>query len=615
MKTLRHLRIIAVAVLLLLFACREEQEFVKQNNLSLSQTSIGYKKLSEIPGLEKSVNKVKEQISANNLINKSVGDFEIDEDNILVVDFQSKATINVAVVDGVLSQTDYSVTNLNIVKQNGIETYFLTRYTPADGKPFYSFSDFIGTIEYLDLNGKPLTNPSMTYANKEETFYVTVGCTMIAISGCDVCSNVDWEVVGIYNVCGGGGGNSTPTVGGNNGGSQSGGGAGGGGTSGSTSPPTLPNIPTENIARKKMYTSFLRATLSDFELAFLIQSGMSDMLFEYMDSHDFSAASRNYSKWFMRFYSYNHNIDPMEYFEFGTHFLENNPDTTNPENIFLRINALDKFLKQNPDGLLDIPCSQLPHWQDISSYPIPQNVKNKINSIPNQNSYWSSWAVTDLESGAGPRVNMDLFPVKINSLPNKPGTNQKYTASEFFDFFRKNINLFAEKFEPIEDNYYNIHDKTLWNSSNPLGALVHINIPVDDGTVICSGFSSNTWIFTTIKAPLSWSYDGIHPVAGNRKFSYYTDPNDGSVTIYTRGVDRLSSINSSDTPLINFLMESTAFLGADLLWSGMQTKLSNYVNSNGGSAIKVNPEVYRPNYSIIKDYLKGKSSLAALGCK
>lgn len=316
---------------------------------------------------------------------------------------------------------------------------------------------------------------------------------------------------------------------------------------------------------------------------------------------------------FANFLNQNYNQKGADIVMSSIKFWFTYPDTLNPDQLPARINNLNNLLIQNPDALLDITCAELQQWQDVSKYQIPQSVKNKLNSIPNQNSYWSSWEITDLESGAGARVNMDLFPVKITTMPNKPN-GQKYASAEFFDFFRKNINLFAEKFTPIEDNNYNIHDTALWNSSNPLGALIHIEIPGDDGTVICSGFSSNTWIFTTIKAPLEWSYDGIHPVAGNRKFSYYTDPNDGSITIYTRGVDRLSNVVNNETPLLNFLMESYAFHKADKLWEDMQTKLSNYINSNGGVCSKVTPKKFRPKYEGIEDYLKGKSSLNTFTC-
>lgn len=138
---------------------------------------------------------------------------------------------------------------------------------------------------------------------------------------------------------------------------------------------------------------------------------------------------------------------------------------------------------------------------------------------------------------------------------------------------------------------------------------------MDNGTVVCSGFSSNTWIFSTMQAPLSWSYDGIHPVAGNRVFSYYTNPNDGSITIYTRGVDRFSVVEEDDTPIINLIMETGAFAVADGLWSDMQDKLALHINTNGGNAAPVQPIKNRPNYEGIRKYLRGEVPKSSLGCK
>ncbi|MGH1518767.1 hypothetical protein [Chryseobacterium sp. JK1] len=287
-------------------------------------------------------------------------------------------------------------------------------------------------------------------------------------------------------------------------------------------------------------------------------------------------------------------------------------DIDSPLEIFQRFKTLDNAVTQNPNLLLDIPCSQLPFWQDVATHQVPQSVKSKLENIKNQTSWWSNWKITDLDDAASARVNMDLFPIKISSLPNKPNSNEKYTPAEFFNFFRLNINLFAEKFTPIVDSNYGIDDTALWNSSNPLGALIHIEIPIDDGTVVCSGVSSNAWIFSTIKAPMGMDYDGIHPVAGNRVFSYYMEGN--TMYIYTRGVDRVSK-KVTDTPnLANYIMEASAFLGADQLWTGMQDKLSAYVNQKGGSATKVPEITYRPKYSKIRDYLRNKAPLSSLGC-
>ena len=111
---------------------------------------------------------------------------------------------------------------------------------------------------------------------------------------------------------------------------------------------------------------------------------------------------------------------------------------------------------------------------------------------------------------------------------------------------------------------------------------------------------------------MTWSYDGIHPVAGNRVFSFHWDGT--NMTVYTRGVDRLANIWDEDTETINFLMESAAFKGADNLWHGMQFKLENYVNNHGGNATVLPSVRNRPNYEKIKKYLKNQAPLSSLGC-
>ncbi|MCX8533885.1 hypothetical protein [Chryseobacterium luquanense] len=289
-------------------------------------------------------------------------------------------------------------------------------------------------------------------------------------------------------------------------------------------------------------------------------------------------------------------------------------DTEDVSNFFNRIDALRIALIQNKNLLIDIPCSELDDWQLVAQHNVPQSVKDKLQNIKNQTSWWSNWQITDLDDGASTRINMDVFPIKINSLPNNPNSNQKFTPEEFFNFFRLNLNQFAEKFTPIVDSYYGINDTNLWNSSNPLGSLIHIEIPFDNGTVVCSGFGSKAWVFSTIKAPMSNGYDGVHPVAGNRLFGYYIDPNDSTMYLYTRGVDRVSQVATSSPNLANYLIVASAFYGADQLWTGMQSKVSKYINDNGGSANSLPAKTYRPNYTKVRNYLKGKAAITSLGC-
>lgn len=98
--------------------------------------------------------------------------------------------------------------------------------------------------------------------------------------------------------------------------------------------------------------------------------------------------------------------------------------------------------------------------------------------------------------------------------------------------------------------------------------------------------------FTTIRDP---KY-GSHPISGNRQFGYTANSN-GSYTFYTRGVDRLTS------GIENFAQAAfeIPFTNADNLWKSFQNKLRDYVNQNGGSATKQNPEILRPDWSDVLD--------------
>jgi len=296
-------------------------------------------------------------------------------------------------------------------------------------------------------------------------------------------------------------------------------------------------------------------------------------------------------------------------------FIKENPDTLNRAEIINRIKALDNALAQNPNLLLDIPCNKIDDWKTIADHIIPQSAKDKLKNI-NTKTHWyqDDLIIQNLDNAQGKSLNMDLFSVKISNLPNKPGTNQKFTPKDFFDYFRLNLNNFAETFTPVVDTDLGVNDTALWNSANPLNALISIYIPVivghNNGTVICSGVTTNTWVFTTITSP----WDSEHPVSGNRFFSYYINPNDNAMYIYTRGLDRVN------LPIFNNFSSANnpAFNGADELWSGMQTKIKKFVKDNGGGengATIMSPEIYRPDWVKVKDYFKGKKPLSSLGCK
>lgn len=153
-----------------------------------------------------------------------------------------------------------------------------------------------------------------------------------------------------------------------------------------------------------------------------------------------------------------------------------------------------------------------------------------------------------------------------------------------------------------------------------MNAVIHINIPGDDGSVIVSGhqFSPNAshWIFTTIQVPFivaTTGADGPHPVSGHRKFGLIRNSN-GSYTIYTRGVDRVQDGLRAHI----FPGQEYMFKKADDLWESFQEGLRSYIQDNNtyaNTVVKNTPVTWRPNWAKVRNVLINNQPLSTLGCQ
>ena len=220
-----------------------------------------------------------------------------------------------------------------------------------------------------------------------------------------------------------------------------------------------------------------------------------------------------------------------------------------------------------------------------------------------------------------PTVNMDYFGVTITTLPNKPyPPYNQFTSGELFQYLQQEFisanfmgegtecytyyppPLFTEggKFLPFEGE-----DAFNWMDGNPLGAIFTIKM-ADDGSVICSDFVDGShWTFSTLNAP-GWfeggSWDGYHPVSGNREFGLENNGN-GTFTFYTSGVDRLSGwwhaiLNGS--PLIG-----DGFEKADDLWKCFLDQTKEFVEENGGVVSQdYDCTTVRPKWDELKSLLQ-----------
>ncbi len=267
------------------------------------------------------------------------------------------------------------------------------------------------------------------------------------------------------------------------------------------------------------------------------------------------------------------------------------------------------MVEANPYALINIDCDQIQYWQALVQHVAPPDVQNKINNLPS--GWMNDFEIQPIDDATGTVLNLDYFSVKVDQLPINQATNAEFLPWEFLTFIRQNINDFVEgsTFEPYcEFGSMCATETALWNSNNPGGNIVYINIAQDDGVVVVSEHSAAHWNFMTMNAPVA----GNHPVSGTRQFGYEQNA-DGSYTFYTRGADRIASIGTQRAAYW-LTTGPSIFSGPDQLWSSFQQKISQYVNNFGGSASVNAPLTNRFLWEDIRDVLTGNKPISDFGC-
>jgi hypothetical protein len=278
-----------------------------------------------------------------------------------------------------------------------------------------------------------------------------------------------------------------------------------------------------------------------------------------------------------------------------------------------QLTTLTNRLANNPFALLPaaVPCETIRQWLAIAKFQVAQAQLDKLKEVVGRGTTTTDGITMErvaqlqnINKAYSPVVNLDYFSVTVQKLPVVNG--RLLSAREFLSHIRKNINSFVDteysKFEPYK--YNGLDETALWNSSNPLGALIAIDIKgPDNASVIVTRTADNLWRFSTIFEPRY----GEHPVSGHRDFGYTLNV-DGSYTFYTRGVDRLTSWDAA------FLQKYTEFPfnQADALWRSFQEKINGFVNANKGSSSVENPQIHRPYWNQVKEVLDGNAPLSTL---
>lgn len=197
--------------------------------------------------------------------------------------------------------------------------------------------------------------------------------------------------------------------------------------------------------------------------------------------------------------------------------------------------------------------------------------------------------------------NLDYYPMAIIKLPTSPALN----ADQLLNYVRTHLDEFTDltksDFTPIKG------DEAIWNSSNPLGAILHIEIQggLDNGSVMCTDYEPNYWVFTTVEDKFIGG-DGYHPVSGNRMFGYTIE--NGKYIYFTKGSDNAWASISVISTLISYN-------GGAALWEDFQEKVCAFVNQHGGICSVETPDRRKPSEYLVVALLKGNIPITKIPCK
>ena len=263
---------------------------------------------------------------------------------------------------------------------------------------------------------------------------------------------------------------------------------------------------------------------------------------------------------------------------------------------------LEALLEEDPYALLDIPCDKVSEWSNLSQHQISQEVIDRMLSVLPSGT--PGWHVQTLENAAGAVINLDQYGVAVpeSGIPNG------WTPEQYLEHIRTNINSFIDTDISRFEFYPGIQNENTKWIEDPLGTLFSIQLVaqidwLDDGTVVTSSYSPNEWTFSTLYTP----EDLWHPVSGHRRFGF-TENGDGTVTFYTRGVDRISN---DAHRLGNLISGGQVFDSADALWESLQEGIASDI---GAQSTISEPVTYRPDYDQVAAVLDGDAPPSSLGC-
>jgi hypothetical protein len=213
--------------------------------------------------------------------------------------------------------------------------------------------------------------------------------------------------------------------------------------------------------------------------------------------------------------------------------------------------------------------NKIADWAYLLSYKVPDEIVSKLSA----RHMYVQYAHNESYSND---LNADFYRLRIDKYPSLNGV--QFDAKSLVKYIRLNINRLIDTSYSDFNPYDSSVDKPVWNSDNPLGTVLKLDIKgPDNAAVVVSLSKPNGWRFSTIHTPDT----GTHPVSGHREFFIGKDPVTKGSYFIIKGLDMASTgIAGLGLPVAG----EWGFGQADALWKSMREKIINFINSNGGSA-------------------------------
>lgn len=287
----------------------------------------------------------------------------------------------------------------------------------------------------------------------------------------------------------------------------------------------------------------------------------------------------------------------------------------NPNIIAARLREFyDQIIKGNGE-LLAIDDDIKEIYVKLLNFQVPKKAVDRLTAIGGELQF-----IRGNDEKQSKKVNMDYFSVRIDKMPTFGG--QLYDAGMLFKKIRDNFLTLSKGSVTFESNCDLPFNSVLGNSisgswefvpypkdpqeelrrwEKQLGSAIFKikaggglkeKISGDDGAVLESEISQNSWIFTTVFTPKS----DTQPFSGHRQFGIHKDE-EGNFRFFARAIDRIWPsefvliFNEKECTVLDYLTI------ADTTWNNLIRNVSKFVNGNGGKTTIMPAEIKRINFN------------------